>query len=167
MGKPSDQIKIAKINAWQAILVALIGALAGIIGTAGFKYFDNIKALSEKEKEIAKLKNKVAGYELSLARSPIALLRVAEIDLSRPECLKRLTEWHRAESKKRKGPSFSMQQSTAYDENFISQFERFTVRVACPAGGNAIAVSVSIQHLASEDFKRAREISDEVIAVLK
>lgn len=55
MGKPSDQIKIAKINAWQAILVALIGALAGITGTAGFKYFDHTKTLSEKEEAIAKL----------------------------------------------------------------------------------------------------------------
>lgn len=41
MKKASDQITIARINAWQAILVALIGALAGIAGTAGLKYFDS------------------------------------------------------------------------------------------------------------------------------
>ena len=58
-------------------------------------------------------------------------------------------------------------QRTTYDENFISQFDRFTVRVACPAAGDAVAVSVSIQPLASEDFARAREIADEVIAALK
>ena len=166
MGKPSDQIKIAKINAWQAILVALIGALAGVTGTAGFKYFDHTKILSEKEEAIAQLENKIARYELDLAQSPITLLRVAGIGTDLPECLKRLTTWHMAEVRKRKGPGLSMQ-STSYDQNFISQFERFTVRVACPAVGDAVAVSVSILPLGNEDLDRAREITDKVIAALQ
>jgi hypothetical protein len=189
MGKSNDQIKIAKINAWQAILVALIGALAGVTGTTGLRYFDNTKtlsALSEKEKEIATLENKVAGYELKLAalpekekeianlrsqvarsepnvaERPVAVLRMARIGIDRRECLKRLYDWHRAEVRDRRGNKFS-EQSTSYDQYFISQFERFTVRVACPTDGDTVAISVSL----SGPLDPALAIADKLFAALQ
>lgn len=166
MGKLTDQIKIAKINAWQAVLVALIGALAGVAGTAGFKYIDSTKAVSEKSKEIEKLERKIADYQRVLNTGPVTVLRVARVGIEHAECLKRLTDWHRAGSRTRQGPASSMQ-STSYDQNFISSFERFTVRVACPAGGDVVAVSVSIQVSLSEDLDRALELANKVTAVLQ
>ena len=60
MDNSTHQIKIAKINAMQAITVALIGGLTGITGTVGLNYFNRTTTILEKDKEVKQLEEKIA-----------------------------------------------------------------------------------------------------------
>ncbi|NJO16827.1 MAG: hypothetical protein HC877_14110 [Thioploca sp.] len=179
MDNSTHQIKIARINAWQAIIVAVIASLTGITGTIGVNYFNRTSTISEKDevikqlqessdKEVKQLKEKIAHYEQDLASTPLVVLRVVNLKINSRECLERLTQWHRTQTPKVKGPKFSMQE-TSYDGNFISNFGRFTVRVACSETHNTAAVSVSLPYRRDENIgiDQVVEMTNSVIAILQ
>ena len=168
MDNSTHQIKIAKINAMQAITVALIGGLTGITGTVGLNYFNRTTTILEKDKEVKQLEEKIAHYKQDLAGSPLVVLRVVNLKIGNRECLERLTQWHQTQASKMKGPGFSTQE-TSYDGNFISEWGGFTVRVACSETHHTAAVSVSYLYRSGENIgiEQVLELTNSVITTLQ
>ncbi len=169
MDESMPAVKIARINAWQAVIVALIGGIAGVAGTAGLKYYDYSKRLAEQEQTIQALEQTLAAYEQDLGGNPLSVLRTAKVNISLPECLQRLSEWHKSATAKARGSSGS-QHSTSYDGFFISQFGGYTVRVACPsAAAQPAVIAVAKLYRRAEDvgITEVVEVADEIVAALQ
>ncbi len=163
-----NEIKIAKIKAWQAIIVALIGGIVGISGTVGLKYYDSYKKMSEKDAKVKKLTKtiKISAHELS--KSPQSVLRIAKVKIDKQECLDRLYSWHMSEPFNNSGRSFSAS-STSYDGYFTSSFKGVIVRAACLSTDNKVVISISYMYLdgKSMDVRRASKIADNIEVSLK
>jgi hypothetical protein len=166
MPKPINDIKIAKINAWQAIVVTLIGAVAGIAGTAGLTYLNKDAALSEKEKQIDELKSKIFHIEEQLVQPAMSVLRVKEISIDSIECEKRAHGWYRTQDK-----SIGYYDGKTSDGPIsmdILNVDRINVRVACPAFKDVVVVSVSIAPPFAEGVgDRINATADSLMAVLQ
>ncbi|NHN36145.1 hypothetical protein G8764_02425 [Pseudomaricurvus alcaniphilus] len=169
MDESTPAIKIARINAWQAVIVALIGGVAGVAGTAGLKYYDYSKRLAEQEQTIQALEQTLAAYEQDLGGNPLVALRTAKVNIGLPECLQRLSEWHKSAAARVRGSGGS-QHSTSYDGYFISQFGGYTVRAACPsAAARTAVVSVAKLYRRADDvgITEVVEVADEIVATLQ
>lgn len=176
MGKRSEGVSIARINAFQAIVVALVGALAGVAGTVGVEYYDHAQERADHAQERAREAEMVKALEAEidrqaealqvLTRSPISVLHLTEVEVGREECQGRLLAWYEGERAQWEGDKY-LEKEASYDGHFVSKFDRFNIRAACPEDGGTAAVAVSIQPLQGENvWPRIDDLVDGVVNAL-
>ena len=144
-----SSVRIAKLHAVQAIVVALISSVLTLLTATGVKFIDNTAETSalkkqlqglqaEKEQAIEKLTAENAELQEQATKSPVIVLYRTSTQLTQRECFKRTIDAVRQSTGG--GPGGGAEKAS-FDAAGIWSSRPYMVRIACdPETKSAIVV---------------------------
>jgi hypothetical protein len=144
----SDSVRIAKINTVQAVVVAIIAAAGGVLGTFGVKYAGDRATMRERNAEIAELHRQAEALKRQLRdlrydadRAPLTVLLTGNTSHTPEECLDRISNFRQSLPKELGDGAGDSR--TTYDGNVSFNFGSINVRAACDPVRKLLVVAVS------------------------